>query len=253
MSKKWDGRYYKQHSQAQTERAVDAINSIPWLGNEHVVDLGCGNGKVTRLIAERVPNGRVLGLDHSISMIEQAIGDYQNDNLSFVVSDIEQFSLHKEWNYIVSFNALHWVEQHDLVLESARQSLMRQGRLHFLMAFGKKEPAIDRVVETSQWKSGLERLFQFRARMASINYPQLLRDHGFVEDEVCQVDSRHEFSSCDSLACQIMTWLPHVSDFSEEKTAQLAQELARSFAACSTSQGSIIYTVPILRVRAHLP
>lgn len=64
----WDGEYYQKHASAQEKRALKILSKIPFLGNERVLDIGCGIGRITKCIAEKVPNGSVSQLDLNASI-----------------------------------------------------------------------------------------------------------------------------------------------------------------------------------------
>ena len=68
----WDAKTYDRLAAPQEEWARDVLGRLHLDGNETVLDAGCGSGRVTRLLAERLPQGRVIAVDGSESMIEQA-------------------------------------------------------------------------------------------------------------------------------------------------------------------------------------
>ncbi|HZL65322.1 MAG TPA: methyltransferase domain-containing protein [Thermoleophilia bacterium] len=68
----WDARDYAAHSCAQLGWARELIEKLRLRGDEDVLDIGCGDGRATALIAERLPRGSVLGVGNSASMIALA-------------------------------------------------------------------------------------------------------------------------------------------------------------------------------------
>jgi trans-aconitate 2-methyltransferase len=66
----WDASEYAKLSALQQEMAAEVLSLIHLSGTERVLDIGCGNGKVTAEIAARVPQGSVLGVDSSSDMID---------------------------------------------------------------------------------------------------------------------------------------------------------------------------------------
>ena len=65
----FDGKKYEQASQCQREWGTKLAEELNLKGNETILDLGCGNGVITRELAKRVPYGTVIGLDSSPSML----------------------------------------------------------------------------------------------------------------------------------------------------------------------------------------
>ena len=132
----WDARDYVAHSAAQQEWARELIAKLRLLGDEAVLDIGCGDGRVTALIAERLPEGSVLGIDASPSMIALAQeqfppGDYPT--VSFRQMDARCLELPPAFEVAFSTAALHWVDDHEAVLGGVRRSLRPEGRLLFQM------------------------------------------------------------------------------------------------------------------------
>ncbi|MDR2870610.1 MAG: class I SAM-dependent methyltransferase, partial [Deferribacteraceae bacterium] len=72
MSYEFNGEAYKKASAHQEDWGKRLISELNLQGNEAVLDLGCGDGRVTAQLAELLPNGRVIGIDASKGMIESA-------------------------------------------------------------------------------------------------------------------------------------------------------------------------------------
>lgn len=89
----WNPEDYERHSQSQQKWAGELIEKLDLSGTESVLDLGCGDGKVTAEIAKLVSQGSVIGVDSSSSMIELAEKRHpssQYPNLSFKVMDARE-------------------------------------------------------------------------------------------------------------------------------------------------------------------
>ena len=74
MTRDWDAATYDRVSTPQVEWAGPVIDRLELQGDERVLDAGCGSGRVTELLAERLPSGRVIALDGSPAMIDAARG-----------------------------------------------------------------------------------------------------------------------------------------------------------------------------------
>ena len=91
---RWDAADYGKHSQAQYQWAQELIAGLHLRGCEAVLDIGCGDGKVTKGIADRLPHGYVIGVDRSGNMIESARKRYSGQafrNLIFRKMDVRDF------------------------------------------------------------------------------------------------------------------------------------------------------------------
>jgi ubiquinone/menaquinone biosynthesis C-methylase UbiE len=82
----WQAAEYHENSSAQKEAALHLLQFCKFRKNDHVLDIGCGDGKITALIACKVKQGRVLGIDISQEMInfaQEAFSKNQFSNLLF--------------------------------------------------------------------------------------------------------------------------------------------------------------------------
>jgi len=129
----FDGQKYRQASNHQKEWGNKIIREFEFKGDETVLDLGCGDGILTKRIAELLPNGKVTGIDASEGMITTA-NDLSSRNLSFYRIDINDISFRNEFDVIFSNATLHWVKDHNALLENCYQSLKCGGYLRFNFA-----------------------------------------------------------------------------------------------------------------------
>ena len=91
---KWDALEYEKHSQGQQKWARELIKKISLKGTENVLDLGCGDGKVTAEISKIVNEGSIIGVDNSAAMIKLASDRHSYrlySNLSFQEMDAGEF------------------------------------------------------------------------------------------------------------------------------------------------------------------
>ena len=68
----WDAATYDRVADPQEEWGSEVLERLTLDGDETVLDAGCGTGRMTKLLLERLPRGRVIGVDASPSMIEKA-------------------------------------------------------------------------------------------------------------------------------------------------------------------------------------
>lgn len=130
---RWDSADYAKNSAAQLEWARELIAKLRLVGNESVLDLGCGDGRVTNLLAEGVPHGNVTGIDSSPDMIALAERSFPRRNLRFVEMDAQAIAFQDSFDVMFSSAALHWVKNHRAILRGVKQCLKAGGRLLFQM------------------------------------------------------------------------------------------------------------------------
>ena len=114
---RWDSRDYELHSSGQRRWARELIAKLSLEGTEELLDIGCGDGKVTAEIAGLLGEGRVIGIDSSESMIALATTRYppaDHSNLSFRLMDAVNMHFDGLFDVVFSNAALHWVRNHVL-------------------------------------------------------------------------------------------------------------------------------------------
>jgi trans-aconitate methyltransferase len=133
----WNAVEYTQHSSNQYEWAKELIPKLELKGTESLLDIGCGDGRVTQLLSTYLPHGRVVGVDSSEEMIASARKNFPHchcPNLTFLKMDARELTFPEEFDVAFSSASLHWIIDHQTVLAGVYDSLDKGGRLLFQMA-----------------------------------------------------------------------------------------------------------------------
>lgn len=126
---KWNPHDYAKNSDAQLKWARELRSRLSLNGSESILDVGCGDGKITADFAEALPHGQAIGIDSSPEMIAYAQETYAIPNLSFACVDARSLSFSNQFDVIFSNAALHWVDDHPAFLDGATRALKPNGRL----------------------------------------------------------------------------------------------------------------------------
>ena len=124
----WDAASYDRISDPQYGWALEQLERLPLRGNEVVLDAGCGSGRVTALLAERVPRGRVYGVDSSPAMVQHA-AEALGDRARILCQDLVQLSLPEPVDAVFSNATFHWIADHDALFRHLAAVLRPGGRL----------------------------------------------------------------------------------------------------------------------------
>jgi len=149
----WKAVESSRRSQLQEAMASEVLALIDLVGTERVLDVGCGDGKITAQIAGRVPRGSVIGIDPSSDMIAFASTRFPpstQSNLLFEVADARRLSYRNEFDFVVSFNALHWIPDQDAALQSIRATMKRGARGHFRLVPAGERKSLETIVEETR-------------------------------------------------------------------------------------------------------
>ena len=132
MPRDWDARTYDRVADPQTRWGTVVLDRLPLAGDERVLDAGCGSGRVTELLAERLPNGRVVALDGSPSMVDAARERLARfgDRIEYVVADLGQpLPIDGQVDAVLSTAVFHWVPDHDALFRNLAAVTRPGGRL----------------------------------------------------------------------------------------------------------------------------
>ena len=107
---RWDPGRYHRFTDHRLRPALDLLARVPVAGTSFVCDLGCGSGNVTRVIAERFPDARVVGIDTSSEMLAKAAET--PGRVEWIRADVAQWEPERAPDLIYSNAALHWIDGH---------------------------------------------------------------------------------------------------------------------------------------------
>ena len=125
----WDAGTYQRVSDPQFEWAQEVLERLPLDGEETVLDAGCGSGRVTQLLLDRLPNGRVFAVDGSESMVEAARERLDPDRTTAWVSDLVALEVPEPVDAILSTAVFHWIPDHPRLFGRLHAALKPGGRL----------------------------------------------------------------------------------------------------------------------------
>jgi trans-aconitate 2-methyltransferase len=130
----WDASTYDRISAPQHAWGIEVLERLPLQGDETVMDAGCGSGRVTEMLLERLPRGRVIAVDASPSMVAAAgerLGATSDagKRVDLRVMDLEQLQLEEPLDAILSTATFHWVPDHERLFARLHAALRAGGRL----------------------------------------------------------------------------------------------------------------------------
>src|SRR3954469_4372874 len=125
----WDGAAYDRLSTPMERRGREVLDRLELRGDETILDAGCGSGRLTELLIDRVPDGRVIGVDASASMIDAA-RERLGAGADLRVADLVGLDLGGETvDVVFSTATFHWIADHDALFASLRAALRPGGPL----------------------------------------------------------------------------------------------------------------------------
>jgi len=256
---KWDPKDYSENSSAQFNFAKLAIERLELKGDECILDLGCGDGKITKEIAELVPAGKVKGIDASAEMIEfarQKFPPAQFPNLSFEKMDAQEINYKEAFDLVFSNSALHWVPDQKAVLKGVCQSLKPGGRVFFQMA-GKGNlddlgPVVIKVLPDPRWKDVFKGFKSPWGFFEPEQYKKWVIESGLKPIRVELVPRQMTHQGRGALIGWIRTtWLPLLSRIPDEHEETFIVSLADTYIEMHKFDPRGIITVPAMRLEVE--
>lgn len=237
---KWNAADYAANSVVQQSWGRELIAKLKLRGSERILDVGCGDGKVTAELAHAVPRGAITGVDASAEMIRfarKAFPAAKFANLKFQVADARKFRFVEPFDLIFSNAALHWMDDHQGFLRRASAALKPGGRL--IVSCGGKGNAHDVFLalrpemRLARWRQLFRRMPKPYFFYAREDYEKWLPRFGFKTKRIKLAPKDATYTGADGFATWLRTtWLPYTQRVPENLreefiTAVTARYLAK--------------------------
>ena len=259
----WNAQDYAKNSQNQFQWAQELIPKLKLKGNEAVLDIGCGDGKITAELARCLPSGRAVGIDSSEKMIDLAKKAFpQKDypNLCFQMMDARKITFESEFDVVFSNAALHWIVDQSAVLAGVQRSLKHGGRLLFQMA-GKGNAKdilniIDELSEVEPWKNFFGNMAFPYGFYNPEEYTGFMQQTGLVAERVELFPKDMKFNGTEGLAGWVRTtWLPFTDRIPIELRPKFVELIVNRYLEKHPADDAAVVHVGMMRteVEAHKP
>ena len=210
----WNAAEYYRCSSLQEAMAQEVLALLDLKGSKRILDVGCGDGKITAEIATRAPRSSVVGIDPSrdmISFAESHFGPATRPNLRFEVADARGLPFQDEFDLVVSFNALHWIPEQDTALASIHIALISSGKAQLRLVAAGARKSLENVVEetrrTSKWSASFRDFRDPYLHLTSHEYVAMAERNGFrvvrinTRDHAWDFGSQAAFSAFCAVGC----------------------------------------------------
>lgn len=130
MAREWNAVRYEGLSSPQTRWGVAFLDRIELVGDEDAIDAGCGTGRVTEKLLERLPRGTVLAVDGSRAMVEAAAERFAGEGRVRVEhQDLLELEVEEPVDLVFSTATFHWIADHRRLFGRLAEALKPGGRL----------------------------------------------------------------------------------------------------------------------------
>ena len=173
----WDPAQYLKFGGERLRPALDLLARAALGAPKRVVDLGCGTGALTRILAERFPAAAVAGLDGSQEMLAAAGKNAKpGETIQWRRADIATWRADPPVDLIYTNAALHWLNGHETLFPHLMGQLAKGGVLAVQMPRQHDAPS-HRLID-----QGMGRFPYLAERMKTNPRPTPVGDPGFFYD-----------------------------------------------------------------------
>ncbi len=255
----WNAAEYAKHSDNQYEWARELIPKLELNGNESLIDIGCGDGKITQLLSTYLPHGQVVGVDSSEEMVASARQSFphcHNPNLTFLKMDARELTFREQFDVAFSNSTLHWIIDHQAVLAGVYDGLDKKGRLLFQMAGKGNAEDILAVMKEYISEEDCEPYFKHFTFPYGFygpeEYVHWLKEAGFNPENVELIPKDMKFHGKDGLAGWIRTtWLPFTERLPVEFRELFISEIADRYITAYPPDASGTIHVKMMRLQVQ--
>lgn len=229
----WNPKGFAETSKWAKFSAWEVIDTIQWLGNEEILDIGTADGKVSSVLASKVPKGSVLAIDLSKEMINYAKEHYPKEqfpNLSFEIADGMIFHPNKQFDVITSFTVVHMMPDTLRAFENFASLLKPGGSLYLKFPIGDGfATALDTVVASDTWKEKFSNFHDGWYFHTKQDYENYLIAANLVPIYIEEIILDECYDTKEELTAAISYWLPHLQILTPEEQKRFLNDLVTLF------------------------
>jgi trans-aconitate 2-methyltransferase len=199
MTDPWNPARYARFLAEREQPFYDLLAMIQPAPHMRIVDLGCGMGRLTTMLHDRLRADETIGIDRSARMLESA---QPAEGVRFEVGTIENFNASPEYDLVFSNAALHWVDDHDALIPRLAAAVRKGGQIAFQVPALHDDPS-HRVAEElageEPFRSGMAGWHRRQPVLAPDAYARLLYRAGFSWPQVRLVVYPHVLDNRDAV------------------------------------------------------
>ncbi|EFB42723.1 hypothetical protein pah_c004o293 [Parachlamydia acanthamoebae str. Hall's coccus] len=227
FSEKGQVEQYANNSTYQWDGAMKIFELFRFNGTERVLDLGCGDGKVTDHLCQHRTKNHVRGIDISEKMIERASQSYFNPRLTFRVADMTNFSTEEKYDVVHAGYSLHYGDAEKALICMLR--CLKPGGAALITLPGKFDSSLavhsDRLSRSEKWKNDFREFKSTRTYYNSREFSELLYKVGFIPKHVETILQKVEFSDQDAIEAYYLPVSAHAHYLPEFQRADFISDL----------------------------
>lgn len=224
---------YRENSSEQEKLAWRALSMAKFQTNELILDVGCGDGRITASVKKMLPDAIVKGIDASTEMIAYCKQNFNGiENLTFSHYYSLELNDDQEWTWLTCFSTLQWIRKPETALSNFYKALKPGGKA-LIVTYPAESPYFDmirEVMESDKWSEYGDTSGHLAWRTTE-QYRDMVKEIGFEVVKTLMEDRLIGFDSLQSFKKFIKSWvgcLINCSEIVEDKLVQDMTEKAKT-------------------------
>jgi trans-aconitate 2-methyltransferase len=208
----WDPGQYLKYAGERLRPALDLMARVGLAAPSRIVDLGCGAGNVTRILAERWPHARTVGIDNSETMLAQARAAAGGASIAWQAADLAAWARDTpaaSVDLVYSNAALHWLDDHVTLFPRLMAIVAPGGMLAVQMPSNFSAPshvALHDVANAPRWHARLAGLVRAQPVVPAARYFDWLSPHAEQVD-VWTTEYLHVLPAAKDADHPVIAWM----------------------------------------------
>jgi trans-aconitate 2-methyltransferase len=179
----WNPDLYLKFDRERTQPSIDLVSRINFDKPLKIIDIGCGPGNSTQILAQKWPDSKITGIDNSPAMIEKAKKDYPNQDWQLL--DAGNDEIEGNFDIVFSNATIQWIPDHSKLFREFYNILSDNGLLAIQiplfwdMPLGK---SIATIAGNSRWNSATKGVIELFTIQDSSSYYEILSERFYSID-----------------------------------------------------------------------
>ncbi len=227
---------YQNYTEQHQTLTMKVLKNYQFKGHEKVLDISSGDGRTSLEIAKALPDGMIIGIEPSEEMVDFAnLKLIDLPNAYFKKSNCEAFEFTQKFDLIVSFNSLHYLSNHRLMLRNMRKHLAKDGRILLsLNTLQKNSTIVEAMHATLGQKKWSEHAKSYDdshlvAEMSPEEYRQVLEEIGF-KVQICERARHHTcFKTKAAFHAWVSSWISSLVKIPDDRFQEFCQDVVSCY------------------------